>query len=76
MLSACGIYQITERDFYGNEDYYYFSLILEGGKLEYLHTDRDINYKDDEFRYNIKQGIMHPAFLEDIADYPESFPIA
>lgn len=66
---------LTDRDFYGNEEYYYFSLILEDGKLEYLRADRDYNDKDDEFKYNVQPGIMHPAFLEDIADYPEEFPL-
>ena len=66
---------LTDRDFYGNEDYYYFSLILEDGRLEFLRTDRNPNYIDDEFKYNAQSGIMYPAFLEDIADYPESFPI-
>lgn len=65
----------TDRDFYGNEKYYYFSLILEDGKLEYLRTDGNLSNKDDEFEYNACSGIMYPAFLEDIADYPESFPI-
>ena len=66
---------LTDRDFYGNEDYYYFSLILEDGKLEYLRTDGNSSNKDDEFEYNACSGIMYAAFLEDIADYPESFPI-
>ncbi len=35
---------LTDIDFYDNEDYYYFSLVLEAGKLEYLRTDRNLNY--------------------------------
>ncbi len=66
---------LTDRDFYGNENYYYFSLILDDGKLEYLRTDGNLSSQDDEFEYNVCSGIMYPAFLEDIADYPESFPI-
>ena len=66
---------LTDRDFYGNEDYYYFSLILEDGKLEYFRTLQNSYLRDDEFRCNTNSGIMYPAFLEDIADYPESFPI-
>lgn len=66
---------LTDRDFYGNEDYYYFSLILEDGKLEYFRTLQNSYLRDDEFRCNTNSGIMYPAFLKDIADYPESFPI-
>ena len=67
---------MTKRDFYGNEDYYYFSLIPSDGGLEFLRTDYSVSSMlrgEDEFTANACPGIMKPAFLEDIADYPEKF---
>ena len=52
------------------EDYCYIELRLKDGAIEYVSDSDD----EDLISRHSMPGNMHPAFLEDIADYPESFP--